>query len=227
MTLIALPRRALPAAGDGDSCAVVAVVAPASVEPSSPQAATPPPSAVHATTAPSILLTPPMIRHPSISPKSAPRSGLGCGRFGSPLGCGPGMFRTRQGWSRVLGPLTAALACLCLPSAAGAHAIAMQPAAAMLGPASCGGAAIEPSQVFTGEFSAEQQGSFVLLPFDVPAGTTAVRVKYCWDPPIGPFTRHTLDLGLYEARDYPGQLYGADQFRGWGGSSHPDVIVSN
>jgi hypothetical protein len=137
------------------------------------------------------------------------------------------MFRTRQGWSRVLGPLTAALACLCLPSAAGAHAIAMQPAAAMLGPASCGGAAIEPSQVFTGEFSAEQQGSFVLLPFDVPAGTTAVRVKYCWDPPIGPFTRHTLDLGLYEARDYPGQLYGADQFRGWGGSSHPDVIVSN
>ena len=98
-------------------------------------------------------------------------------------------------------PLTAALACLCLPSAAAAHAIAMQPAAAMLGPASCGGAAIEPSQVFTGEFSTEQQGSFVLLPFDVPVGTTAVRVKYCWDPPIGPFTRHTLDLGLYEARD--------------------------
>ena len=94
------------------------------------------------------------------------------------------------------------------------------------GPASCGGAAIDPTQVFTGEFGTEQQGSFVLLPFDVPAGTTAVRVKYCWDPPIGPFTRHTLDLGLYQARDYPGELYGADEFRGWGGSSHPDVIVS-
>ena len=67
----------------------------------------------------------------------------------------------------------------------------------------------------------------MLLPFDVPAGTTAVRVKYCWDPPIGPFTRHTLDLGLYEARDHPGELYGPKEFRGWGGSSHPDVIVSN
>ena len=121
-----------------------------------------------------------------------------------------------------------AAACSCLPAAAGAHAtMAMQPATAMLGPSSCSGAAISPTQVFTGEFSSEMQGSFVLLPFDVPAGTTAVRVKYCWDPPIGPFVRHTLDLGLYEARDQPGELYGPQQFRGWGGSSHPDVIISN
>ena len=62
--------------------------------------------------------------------------------------------------------------------------------------------------MITGEFGAELQGSFVLLPFDVPAGTTAVRVKYCWDPPIGPFVRHTLDLGLYQARSTPGALYG-------------------
>jgi hypothetical protein len=142
------------------------------------------------------------------------------------------MFRTTQGSTRSLPALAAGLACvaawLCVPSGAEGHATtAVQPAAAMLGPASCAGAPIEPTQVITGEFSAEQQGSFVLLPFDVPAGTTAVRVKYCWDPPIGPFTRHTLDLGLYEARDYPGELYGEDEFRGWGGSSHPDVIVSN
>ncbi len=77
----------------------------------------------------------------------------------------------------------------------------VQPAAAVLGPTSCAGAAIDPTQVFTGEFSAEQQGSFILLPFSVPVGTTAVRVKYCWDPPISLFTKHTLDLGLYEARD--------------------------
>ena len=104
--------------------------------------------------------------------------------------------------------------------------MAAQPPGAMLGPTSCPGAAITPTQVFTGEFGSELQGSFVLLPFDVPAGTTAVRVKYCWDPPIGPFVRHTLDLGLYEARDTPGELYDVEEFRGWGGSSHPDVIVS-
>jgi len=99
-------------------------------------------------------------------------------------------------------------------------------AATALGPTSCPGAAIQPSQVITGEFASELQGSFVLLPFQVPAGTTAVRVKYCWDPPIGPFVRHTLDLGLYQARTEPGALYGPREFRGWGGSSHPDVIVS-
>ena len=132
-----------------------------------------------------------------------------------------------RGWIRGWVPLAALVACLCVPSVAGAHVtMAAQPAGAMLGPTSCGGAAIDPKYVFTGEFSSEQQGSFVLLPFDVPAGSTAVRVKYCWDPPIGPFTRHTLDLGIYEARDYPGELYGEDEFRGWGGSSHPDVIVS-
>ena len=115
---------------------------------------------------------------------------------------------------------------LALPAAAGAHAVSAPAAATALGPASCPGAAIEPTQVVTGEFGTELQGSFVLLPFQVPAGTTAVRVKYCWDPPIGPFVRHTLDLGLYQPRTRPGALYGPREFRGWGGSSHPDVIVS-
>jgi len=37
----------------------------------------------------------------------------------------------------------------------------------------------------------------------VPAGTTAVRVKYCYDQPETPTpnVHHTLDLGIYEARD--------------------------
>ena len=76
---------------------------------------------------------------------------------------------------------------LALPAGAGAHAVSAPAAATALGPTSCPGAAIQPSQVITGEFASELQGSFVLLPFQVPAGTTAVRVKYCWDPPIGPF----------------------------------------
>jgi hypothetical protein len=83
--------------------------------------------------------------------------------------------------------------------------------------------------VITGSFGTEQQGAHVMVPFDVPDGVTAVRVKYCYDQPENPVTasqvKHTLDLGLYEpARG--GALWGEREFRGWGGSSHPDVTVS-
>jgi hypothetical protein len=69
-----------------------------------------------------------------------------------------------------------------------------------------------------------------MLPFDVPAGTTAIRVKYCHDqpelaPPGSP-ARHTLDLGVYEPKQDPPRTWGVPEFRGWGGSSHPDVTVS-
>ena len=62
----------------------------------------------------------------------------------------------------------------------------------------CGGRAITPDKVITGEFGTELNKSYVMLPFDVPAGTTAVRVKYCWDQPESGSQRHTLDLGLYQ-----------------------------
>lgn len=96
-------------------------------------------------------------------------------------------------------------------------------------PASCPGAAIAPDRVITGDFGAEQEGANVLLPFEVPAGTTAVRVKYCFDQPEAPTNaqlRHTLDLGVFDARQTPGELFDGDEFRGWGGSSHPDVTLS-
>ena len=43
------------------------------------------------------------------------------------------------------------------------------------------------------------------VPFDVPAGTTAVRVKYCYDQPEVPDAQrqHTLDLGIYDPRGVP------------------------
>lgn len=102
-------------------------------------------------------------------------------------------------------------------------------AAADGGPASCPGAPIDTARVITGTFGAEQQGSNVLLPFEVPTGTTAVRVKYCHDQPEAPTSavlRHTLDLGVYDARRRDGELFDAEEFRGWGGSSHPDVTIS-
>ena len=60
----------------------------------------------------------------------------------------------------------------------------------------------------------------------MPRGTTAVRVKYCWDRPESGTMRHTLDLGLYGPRQGASKLWGEPEFRGWGGSSHPDVTLS-
>jgi uncharacterized repeat protein (TIGR01451 family) len=107
-----------------------------------------------------------------------------------------------------------------------------QPAAATQSvPTSCPGAAdssFTDHKVITGEFPASLQGSYVLLPFDVPAGTTAVRVRYCHDQPDLPTNsqiKHVLDLGLYDAQGND-NLWDTEEFRGWGGSSHPDVTVA-
>lgn len=97
-----------------------------------------------------------------------------------------------------------------------------------LGPDGCTGDPIAPTLVIEGEFGTALQGSYVMVPFDVPAGATAVRVKYCWDEPEGPTTggaKHTIDLGLWDPPP-AGATWGPAQFRGWGGSSHPDVTVS-
>ncbi len=124
----------------------------------------------------------------------------------------------------------ALLATLALPTGAFGHGQSTAPTrATALAPAGCPGAPIAADRVITGEFGTELQGSYVLLPFDVPAGTTAVRVKYCYDQPDGLLSsqvRHTLDLGLYDARATPGALFGPREFRGHGGSSHPDTTVS-
>jgi hypothetical protein len=96
-------------------------------------------------------------------------------------------------------------------------------------PASCPGDAMQRTLTVTGEFGDDLQGSYVLVPFDVPAGTTSVRVKYCFDQPDSPTSsqlRHTLDLGLYEPRAGGSGVWGEREFRGWGGSSHPDVTIT-
>jgi hypothetical protein len=94
-------------------------------------------------------------------------------------------------------------------------------------PAACPGDALRPQRVITGSFSATRQGDYVMVPFSVPAGTSAVRVKYCWDlpPATAGGERHTLDLGLWSPAPR-GRPWGPPEFRGWGGSSHPDVTVS-
>ena len=96
-------------------------------------------------------------------------------------------------------------------------------------PASCGLAT--PEFTATGDFPASRQGSFVFVPFDVPAGVTQVRVNYCWDDPTpGPTTGgndHTLDLGVYEPRPAGDNgPWGMDEFRGWGGSGYRAVNIT-
>lgn len=99
---------------------------------------------------------------------------------------------------------------------------ALAPAAQAAPPQSCGLDA--PDRTIAGEFGSELQGSYVLLPFNVPAGQTAVRVRYCYDQPETPLNaqfKHTLDLDLYEARQ-PGGLWGPEEFRGSSGSARRD-----
>ena len=82
--------------------------------------------------------------------------------------------------------------------------------------------------VFTGTFGTDMEGAYVLVPFRVPAGTTSVRVKLCYDQPESPTSshiKHTLDLGLYDRRGSDG-LFDVEEFRGWGGSSRLNAVVT-
>lgn len=108
-----------------------------------------------------------------------------------------------------------------LAATASAHEYGVSPAATATIDAPCPGREMPaPDRVITGSFAAAQQGTYVMLPFTVADGTTALRVKYCFDQPDAPTNaqvKHTLDLGLWDKK---GRL------RGWGGSSHPDVTLS-
>ena len=58
--------------------------------------------------------------------------------------------------------------------------------------APCPGQPIEADRAIQGDFGPELSKSFVMVPFDVPRGTTAIRVKYCFDRPESGSSRHTL-----------------------------------
>ena len=90
----------------------------------------------------------------------------------------------------------------------------------------CGGRAITPDKVITGEFGTDLNKTYVMVPFDVPTGTTAVRVKYCWDRPESGSQRHTSTSGCTSRASPATRVWGEREFRGWGGSSHPDVTLS-
>jgi len=101
------------------------------------------------------------------------------------------------------------------------------PAAAEMAP--CPGDPLGPHKTsFTGSFTEDQEGAYVLVPFEVPEGTTRVGVRVCYDQPPSPTSsqiKHTLDLGVYDARGSDGS-FDTEEFRGWGGSSRPTVLIT-
>lgn len=134
--------------------------------------------------------------------------------------------------------LTAAVAllpALALRGESGALAPILEPDVAYAAAhAPCGGEPMpEPDEVITGGFASDLEGSYVMVPFDVPAGVEAIRVKYCHDQPAlaqipgtSTLNKHTLDLGLYGPRAGDEGLWDEAEFRGWGGSSRKDVTLS-
>lgn len=91
----------------------------------------------------------------------------------------------------------------------------------------CPGDSGTPTRVITGTFDTTLEGSYVMVPFEVAEGSTRVRVKICYDQPPTPLSseiKHTLDLGLYEPS--ADGFHDVEEFRGWGGSSRPNVLVT-
>lgn len=94
-------------------------------------------------------------------------------------------------------------------------------------PEACSGSGPATAQAFTGSFDETLEGAYVMVPFDVPVGTTQVWARICYDQPPTPASsqiKHTLDLGLYETSQ--DGHWDTEEFRGWGGSSRPTVHIS-
>jgi hypothetical protein len=80
----------------------------------------------------------------------------------------------------------------------------------------------EAPQDFAGTVTAAQQGSFVQVPFNVPAGTTGIRIRYCYDTGSGT----TLDMGVYEPLHAGDTVPGMPERRGWSGSAVKDLAIA-
>ncbi len=79
-----------------------------------------------------------------------------------------------------------------------------------------------------GSISQAKAGGYLQIPFEVPAGTTAIRVRYSYDQPGGCVgsSPNTLDMGVYEPRDSGETVFGADESRGWSGSAVKDLAIA-
>ena len=100
-------------------------------------------------------------------------------------------------------------------------------------PAACPGPedpALGPVTTVTGSFDASMENSYVQIPFDVPAGSTGVRVRYCFDQPEiplpGGLNNNTLDLSVYEPLHAGSQIPGPEELRGASGGAVRDATIA-
>jgi hypothetical protein len=75
-------------------------------------------------------------------------------------------------------------------------------------------------------FPASQAENYVQIPFTVPAGTTAIRVRYCYENPPAPAPSNTIDLGVFEPKPGAQAFWDLPQRRGWSGSSRRDIVIA-
>ena len=64
------------------------------------------------------------------------------------------------------------------------------------------------------------QGDYLQIPFTVPVGTTAIRIRYCYD------SGSTLDMGVYQPLQGSDTVPGVAERRGWSGSAVKDIAIS-
>lgn len=119
-----------------------------------------------------------------------------------------------------------------LTALAGSAALLLLPAAASATDCGIPGAA-DPTVPNTaldvqGDIAQAKAGGYLQIPFDVPPGTTAIRVRYSYDQPGGGCggSPNTLDMGVYEPRDPGETVFGADESRGWSGSAVKNLAIA-
>ena len=82
-------------------------------------------------------------------------------------------------------------------------------------------------EVRTGHLRADEQSSYVHVPFDVPAGAVRLEVEYTYSGRIGAEPQYTggntIDLGVIDAR---GTAFAAAGFRGWSGSERSAFFIT-
>ena len=128
--------------------------------------------------------------------------------------------------------ITCAVVVIALIGPAAGASAHFERAAAASAPSDCGGApdpSLTPSSVITGEFDTSREGSYVLLrsrcPRARPRYASAIATTSPRRRPTPASSTCSTSVSTTHGR-VPGALWGEAEFRGWGGSSHPDVTVS-
>jgi hypothetical protein len=84
----------------------------------------------------------------------------------------------------------------------------------------------DPSLVLTGHFRPDEEWQYRHLPFEVPAGTQGLHIRYSYTDRIASdptaMGGNTLDIGLFDER---GTAAGSPGYRGWSGSDKNEFTI--